>query len=132
MFSCAPDKKIIALLMMLGAFPGLGIANTGLQIDEALDQSLKSTPLQDPTRPAQFRTASIAVKDSRKEPQLSSILNSDGRRVAMINNRPMLEGSAYNGIRVARIMRQSVDISYADGTKDTLTLQDKRVKKEFK
>lgn len=87
--------------------------------------------LEDPTRPPSHG-GTRGFNGASDLPVLNSILNSNNRRVAMIDNRPMLEGDVYEGMRVRQIRADAVVLNAANGSEITLRLGSERVTKEFK
>ena len=91
----------LPIALVAGVFPGLAMPNDGV--------------LQDPTKPPrQFRNSARATPAVRKTvaaPVLSSVLVSDDRRLAIIDQRLVAEGDAVSGHEVHRIERASVWLS---------------------
>ena len=68
---------------------------------------LQAEPLRDPTRPPQSLTVPARVETTSKW-QVSSILISADRRVAMVNGRAVQVGDRVSGARVLAIAADSV------------------------
>lgn len=65
--------------------------------------------LQDPTRPADFRSAPAAVA-AQTTFKLASIMIGNHRRTAVINGEPRREGQRFHGVRLQRIHPDRVEI----------------------
>jgi len=87
--------------------------------------------LLDPTRPPNFATSSAVQAKAVSMPRLRSILAGGERRLALINNIYIAEGERRAGIEVVRIGVDDVVVRHS-GEEKTLTLNTKRVVKEFK
>ena len=87
--------------------------------------------LRDPTKPPSFKINSVAKQAAISVPRLRSIVAGPERRLALINNTYLAEGERHAGIEVIRVGLDNVVVSYS-GKQRTLTLNAKRVTKEFK
>ena len=73
----------------------------------SLWSSCLADQLQDPTRPLLYR-APVANVESV---QLNSILIASGRRLAVINGKPLAENDSMDGLQVVRIEKDRVTVS---------------------
>lgn len=84
--------------------------------------------LEDPTRPPMVQRA--AVKPQRYVPQLKSILVSETRRLALIDDRVMAEGDKFDGLALLRVDHDAVQLRIASGEHITLRLTSNKIRKE--
>lgn len=87
--------------------------------------SLSAQALNDPTKPSYYQ-GGTAKKNSL---QLSSVLWSDQRRVAIINGKALSEGDAIAGAKVVRIEKHQVRINQ-NGVLVNLKLRRPSIKRE--
>lgn len=85
--------------------------------------------LEDPTRPPEKRAPASAV--SVAAPRLTSILVGPDRRLAMINNRIMVEGERVGGVVLEKIDADAVVVR-TGGRRMRLSLVSKNIVKEAK
>lgn len=102
------------------AVPGR-MLQSGLLLLCLLAGAVSAQTLQDPTRPSGFNSVA-EPEDTEESHALGSIIIGPGRRIAVIDGQPRMEGQTFNGVRVLRITPGKVELR-VDGEVKVLQLE---------
>ncbi|MEZ5561275.1 MAG: hypothetical protein R3E86_22385 [Pseudomonadales bacterium] len=88
--------------------------------------------LTDPTRPLRGTSSAPGKVDTGEVPQLTSVLISAERRLAVIGGAVLQEGEERDGLKVWKISADRVVISVAGRDPVTLLLDEARIDKDLR